>query len=314
MRLRLKSVRQNMDIDGILDTISLHVAPFSVCMISARGLLDVPRSTTATLHYVLAGEGSVRFAGAKALPVVAGDLVLLPAAASHRLLASEDGYISFAQCRPASLGLEMHYSAPELHDQNGMTVLCASISLGLKGAGEVIDLLRTPIIEPQLPGSAPAMAMSSLLQELSSPGLGSRPMIRLLLQQCVLAAMRRRLAIDDPAMGWLKALIDTRLWPALAVMIEKPGHPHSVESLAETVNMSRARFAARFTAAFQAAPIEVLRGLRLQAAARALLESDAGIDRVAEQAGFQSRSHFTRAFTARFGKSPGQYRRDKSQP
>jgi AraC-like DNA-binding protein len=82
-----------------------------------------------------------------------------------------------------------------------------------------------------------------------------------------------------------------------------------VESLAERVGMSRARFAARFKASFGAGPMRIVRDLRLQHAARLLMEGTSGVARVAELVGFSSRSHFSEAFEARYGISPGKYGR-----
>jgi len=56
--------------------------------------------------------------------------------------------------------------------------------------------------------------------------------------------------------------------------------------------------------------MEIVRGLRLQFAARLLLETDAGVARIAERAGYSSRSHFSQQFEVMFGKSPGRYRQD----
>ncbi|MBW8302008.1 MAG: helix-turn-helix transcriptional regulator [Hydrogenophaga sp.] len=92
-------------------------------------------------------------------------------------------------------------------------------------------------------------------------------------------------------------------------LLEKPGAMHTVESLAELAGMSRSRFAHRFSASFRTGPMEMLRGLRLQSAARQLIETDAGMARVAENCGFLSRSYFSMQFAAAFGMTPSEFRR-----
>ena len=51
------------------------------------------------------------------------------------------------------------------------------------------------------------------------------------------------------------------------------------------------------------------RNIRLDWAARRLVSSDDPLARVACEAGFADQSHFTRAFSRRFGVAPGRYRR-----
>jgi transcriptional regulator GlxA family with amidase domain len=186
-----------------------------------------------------------------------------------------------------------------------LTVLCARIWLGLHGAGTVIDLLREPIVE----SAGAGQLIELILQELAEPEPGSRAQVKSLLLYLVTAALRGSVQRQNAGTGWLVALADRNLWPALADVIARPGADHSVESLAERVGMSRARFAARFKASFGAGPMQIVRDLRLQHAARLLIEGNSGVARVAELVGFSSRSHFSESFEARYGVSPGRYGR-----
>ena len=54
--------------------------------------------------------------------------------------------------------------------------------------------------------------------------------------------------------------------------------------------------------------MELLRDLRMRVAASLLAETGLPVKRVAEQAGFQSRSAFARAFTQHAGVSPRAFR------
>lgn len=54
-----------------------------------------------------------------------------------------------------------------------------------------------------------------------------------------------------------------------------------------------------------------VRGLRLEWAARELVQSEAPLARVASGAGFADQSHFTRFFKRQFGITPNAYRRLK---
>ncbi|MBL8580427.1 MAG: AraC family transcriptional regulator [Mesorhizobium sp.] len=283
---------------------AIEVDPFSLCELAPRGWLDMPKSPSASLHYVLNGTGALHLGSRRSLPVKPGDLVLVPAGASHSLGALDGRFVSFAACQPAQLGLS-HHRAGSQADGQGLTVLCARISLGLQGAGTVIDLLREPIVE----SAGARHLIEMILHELAEPGPGSRAQVKSLLLYLVIAALRGSVRRQNAGTGWLVALADRNLWPALADVIARPGADHSVESLADRVGMSRARFAARFKARFGTGPMRIVRDLRLQHAARLLMEGTSGVARVAELVGFSSRSHFSEAFEARYGISPGKYGR-----
>ena len=72
--------------------------------------------------------------------------------------------------------------------------------------------------------------------------------------------------------------------------------------------MSRSAFAARFAGVYGNGPMELLRDLRVQRAAAMLSRSDLPVKRIAQLVGFQSRSAFSRTFTAATGVPPHRYR------
>jgi transcriptional regulator GlxA family with amidase domain len=122
--------------------------------------------------------------------------------------------------------------------------------------------------------------------------------------------LRKRLLAHDPALNWMAALIDEGLWNALRVMLDRPGHPHRVESLAAVAGMSRSSFAERFSAAYGSGPMNLLRDLRMNLAGSLLEQSELPVKRIDELVGFQSRSAFTRTFESVTGKSPRAFRSD----
>ena len=66
--------------------------------------------------------------------------------------------------------------------------------------------------------------------------------------------------------------------------------------------------AARFADALAQPPIEYLKSLRLSRAAALLRRTDLPIKAVASRVGYSSRSSFTRAFIARYGVAPHEFR------
>lgn len=299
-----------MAVEAVFDAMTVETEPFSLCELAPRGWLTMPHSSMASLHYILGGSGALYVSGQAPITVQTGDLVLIPAGHHHSLAAADGAFVYLANCQPAALGLQHHrlMDEPNVEPSTGLAVLCAHFTVGMRGAGPVIDLLRKTLIERGQKTPTANHAIDLIVAELREPRLGSRAMIRVLLLQCLIDTLRRRVMAGDQAVAWFLALSDRRLWPALSAVLEAPGAPHTVESLAERVGMSRSRFSERFHSSFEASPMEIVRGLRLQFGARLLLETDAGIARIAERAGYSSRSHFSQQFEAMFSKSPGRYR------
>jgi transcriptional regulator GlxA family with amidase domain len=92
-------------------------------------------------------------------------------------------------------------------------------------------------------------------------------------------------------------------------MHAEPARPWTVDGLAAEVGMSRSRFAARFSELMEVGPMAYLADWRLQKALSLLDDPQASVQQVAGQTGYQSPAAFTRAFAARFGLPPTEYRR-----
>lgn len=82
----------------------------------------------------------------------------------------------------------------------------------------------------------------------------------------------------------------------------------SVTGLARRANVSVRHFARLFRNEVGVTPAEYVESLRVEAAGRHLVETDAGLERVARACGFGSVESLHRAFRGRFGVTPGAYR------
>jgi len=292
--------------DRILDALEISAEPFAICALEGAGSLGLGRVPQATLHYVLGGQGDVRLRGHAPLRLAPGRLVLVPAAISHSLCNAGGGQVGVPACRPAGLDLEEHVARGAAG--GNMVVLCAAITLGLRGSHGLIDLLRAPLAFDTGGSPVAAQAMAALVAETGSERAGQRAMVRALLLQCLIEMLRERLEAGDPGVTWLGALADPGLWQALRAMLDDPGSPHTLDSLAQAAGMSRSRFAARFQAAYGQGAMALLRDLRLARAAQMLTEGRVPVDRVARAVGFRSRSAFSRAFVAMWGETPRGFR------
>ena len=87
------------------------------------------------------------------------------------------------------------------------------------------------------------------------------------------------------------------------------GEPNfAVDDLAKRLGMSRSALYRRVAEFHSGKPAELIRAMRLDQAARLLSETDQQISTIASATGFRSISSFSRAFAARTGMSPRQWR------
>jgi len=299
-----------MSLEHVFNEMDIDADPFALCELQGQCTLGLGSQTGAALHYVLAGTGELIFKDSPAIKIQEGSLVLVPTLLPHTLRSFGDAGHPIPDCHPAELDLALHLGKGS-SSQGTLLAVCSRMSIGLRGAGGLVDLIREPIVETLMPGDPIAVSISQLLNELSAPTTGSRAMIRAILLQCMIHLLRQRLLARDPALNWMAALVDESLWASLQQMLEAPGRPHTVESLADTAGMSRSTFAARFSAAYGNGPMELLRELRMHLAASLLAGSHLPVKRIAELAGFQSRSAFSRTFTSATGLSPNDFRSER---
>jgi AraC-like DNA-binding protein len=306
-----------MSIEHVFDEMEISAYPFALCELHGRCSMGLGSLPSATLHYVLAGRGELVCRGRLPIPVARGTLVLVPASHPHILHSFGENTHPLLDCHPAELGLAVHLrKADDYTDSSDrsdygdgkLLAICSRISISIRGTKGLVDLVREPIVEVIGADNAIQGPVDRLLHELSAPKLGSQAMVRALLFECMVHLLRGRLQARDQALNWMAALTDERLWTALKRMLEAPGDPHTVESLATAAGMSRSTFASRFSAACGRGSMELLRELRMHRAASLLAQSDLPVKRVAELVGFHSRSAFSRTFSSATGLSPQQFR------
>ncbi|MBN3846817.1 MULTISPECIES: AraC family transcriptional regulator [Burkholderiaceae] len=108
--------------------------------------------------------------------------------------------------------------------------------------------------------------------------------------------------------GWLRALGDRRLAPAIACMHADPGRAWRLDELAQQAGMSRTSFAVHFREAMGVPPLAYLTHWRMHLAERAL-RAGASVAQAAEAIGYTSESAFSHAFKRTTGIAPGRCRR-----
>ena len=111
-----------------------------------------------------------------------------------------------------------------------------------------------------------------------------------------------------PETGWLRAVGDERLAPALRLIHANPGRPWHLPELAKAAAMSRTSFAARFRAVAGVAPLAYVTQWRMRLAQRALRQEGPPVSALARELGYASESAFSNAFKREVGVAPQRYR------
>jgi len=108
--------------------------------------------------------------------------------------------------------------------------------------------------------------------------------------------------------GWITALHDPALAPALACLHTRPEHPWTVSELAHEAGVSRSLLDQRFRDVLGLSPIRYLTEWRMHLATDLLASTDLTVAQIAKRAGYESQEAFSRAFKRRMGDAPTTWR------
>lgn len=170
-----------------------------------------------------------------------------------------------------------------------------------------------PVFVVRLPeGAASTWVHASIAYalEATTPSNESPSVLTTRLPELVLIEVLRVHLSAEPSgnRGWLVALRDPVLAPALALMHANPEHRWSVGELALRTAVSRSVLDDRFRQVLGRSPIRYLTQWRMHLAETQLGTTDLTVYEVARRVGYQSEEAFSRAFKREHGQSPTHWR------
>lgn len=266
-------------------------------------------------HLLVEGRCKVRLgSGGETLALAAGDILILPRDADH-LMGSDlqlAPQLSDELVRPAAANglarIEHGGGGERTRFACGFLICDERLSRPLLEA--LPRMVRVPI------GEGPATAwVRGLMQMGAEETASSRPggdtVLAKLAELLFVEALRRYIeSLPEGETGWLAGLRDRFVGRALGLMHERPGHPWTVDALAETVGLSRSALAQRFTDLIGQPPMQYLTRWRLTVAAQRLRTESATLARIAADVGYESEAAFNRAFKRELGATPAAWRRN----
>jgi signal transduction histidine kinase/DNA-binding response OmpR family regulator/ligand-binding sensor domain-containing protein len=126
--------------------------------------------------------------------------------------------------------------------------------------------------------------------------LASRSQLRKALAEAI-GKEREAAPTEDPLLAKVRA----------AVLANLDDSNFGVAQLADALHMERTTLFKRLKAMGATSPVKLMRDIRLDAAARMLREAAGQVTEVAYACGYRSLSHFSSAFTEKFGVTPSDY-------
>jgi len=279
------------------------------CHFGAPWLLDKPDAPPgcAPYHLLVSGDAWLELPDGTRAALHAGDAVLFPQGAAHRIRAGDGTPVPVRKTPGPHLVIETNEGTGPASD-----VLCGEFHFGPEAA----PLLRTlPAALVVRTAEAPALAtLRGVIGLLQAEADSARPGAAAILAQlssALFALLLRGWLEQSPQVpGLLAVLAEKRLQPALHAMLAQPERAWTLDDLAALCHMARATFARLFRAAAGTPPAQVLTQLRMTQAARLLAQGRLGAAQIGEQVGYQSEAAFNRVFKRHHGVGPGAYRRN----
>ncbi len=190
-------------------------------------------------------------------------------------------------------------------------VLAGGVSLHPSSAALLTEVLPALVLVRSAASEAPALRwiVDQILLEEGASRPGSSIACAQLAQLLFTQILRAHLTSPETGPpGWLRAVGDARVAPALRMMHADPALAWKLTDLAKGAGMSRTSFAQRFKAVTGVTPLGYLAEWRMRLAQRALRQEDAPVSEIAARLGYASESAFSQAFKRVTGTRPRDYR------
>lgn len=212
---------------------------------------------------------------------------------------------------PGDTYLSTSWPNPEvrLTPQGGATLMHININNTPGSMHHLISALPTTMtIKPQGPDRELMRVMHQLISdEIERPIAGSYGVVGRLIDIMFVGALRERLKTPGLNNGYLAALADKHLAPAIDRMHADPSHNWGLARLAAIAGLSRTAFATHFKDVVGTPPLQYLMEWRMTLAIEQIKMGTVTIAELANNLGYASESAFYKAFKKIHGSSPRAY-------
>jgi AraC-like DNA-binding protein len=312
----VKSALQRLRLQGAIFLRAEYREPWTYESLSGPATARIlrPESDRVILFHIVAsgtcwvavGDGEKHWAGT-------GDVIVLPYGDQHRM-----GGVGEAQSVPLATILEpppWHRMPVIRHGVDGGAQ--TDIVCGFLHSEDVLFDPALRVFPPVFvfrPTNASAAewvraSVAYALEQAETSPLGPAAIPTQLPELLLGEVLRSHLATAPAAdHGWVAALHDPVLNPALAALHAAPAKKWTVPDLARAAAVSRSQLDARFREMLGRSPIRYLTEWRMHLAEDLLATTDLGVAAVARRVGYDAEEAFSRAFKRAHGQSPATWR------
>jgi AraC-like DNA-binding protein len=262
-------------------------------------------------HYVASGGCMMETASGTRRELKAGDLVLLPFAAEHKLWRGNAEFVPASRIvtRDTKEGV---WSFSHGGGGTETRFVCGFLESAEMMFAPMFRSLPEMLIDradDEAVGSGIAHTIDDLLAKVDALTPGAEVILGRMMELLFVDLLRRHASrLPQGSKGLLAALNDPLVGRALQLMQADPARRWTTDELAREVGASRTVLGERFNAVLGKPPIEYLTGWRIQLAADRLRNGRDAIARIAVDSGYESEAAFNRAFKRVTGLTPGRWR------
>jgi AraC-like DNA-binding protein len=275
--------------------------------------LALPERPYALFHYLSRGSATLAFEEGRDLDLTEGDFAVVTRGESHTIYSDRQAKpLSILDIdRPSTrLGVVRHGGAT----QPVSTIICGNFTVSRPLCGAVLELLPPVLL---LKPTADGGWLEAILQRMVSESALERPgqgvALSRLTEVLFVEVLRSWIKSLSPGEGgWLGAMADPHIGPALRLIHEHLDRPWSLRDLGLRVGLGRSAFSARFTKLVGQPMHRYLIAHRMMEAAFLLESTDEPIARIASRVGYETAAAFSKLFHRHHGLSPGRYRTTQS--
>lgn len=241
----------------------------------------------------------------------AGDIIVLPYGDMHRMGGTEEAVV----VKAGSLVPPPPWAAmPSIEYGGGgapTEILCGYMHCDDPLFDPALKALAPEIVVKPT-GAAATFLKASIEYALSrtaminGTSLGAPPNVA---QMLLIEVLKLHLAsVPAATQGFIAALRDPIVAPALAQIHEAPGTKWTVADLARLSHVSESALDERFRTVLGIPPIRYLTAWRMHLAQDLLATTDVAVAAIAHQVGYESEEAFSRAFKRKFDVAPSVWR------
>jgi AraC-like DNA-binding protein len=271
--------------------------------------LALPARPYALFHYLSRGSATLALEQGGELPLTEGDLVVVTRGEPHVIYSDrQTPPVPVHEVnRPSSrLGVVRHGGST----QPLSTMICGNFTVSRPVFGSVLELLPPVLhLKPAADGDWREAVLRRMVSESAIERPGQGVALSRLTEVLFVEVLRSWINSLGPGEGgWLGAISDPHIGPALHLIHEQPDHPWTLRNLGQRVGLGRSAFSARFTRLVGQPMQRYLIARRMIEAAFLLETTDEGIARIARRVGYETATAFSKLFHRHHGLSPGRYR------